>query len=392
MRVPLLFASAALALCLVPRPVAGGGATLVSIQAYPDRASIFPGGAFGFGAIGHYSDGSTRILTRKASFQSSNLSVAEFVKKNTILGVTAGTVTITASVSGVISQPLQFGVSPLAALTILPDVDGIRLGSLVRYGANGTLEDGFDGLPVSELVEWISLAPAVLPIGSGRKDRGLAEALALGTAPIQAQLGTSGPSITRDIHVVGMLAAVRVSPAQRVLRVGEGGRFRTIGSFEGGVEAEITPDVDWFSEHEDVVSVGSRGSLKVRGFGTATLRVVDRETGIDSQASGGNAQLTIVGPLRTLAVAPAALALLVGEEERFDVNGTVELDEAGTNLGSFDWAGRVDWFSSDSAVASVDDEGDVRCESAGTATVSARVTRSGILSSASDADGEITCS
>jgi len=392
MRVPLLVASAALALCLAPRPVASASGSLVSIQAHPDRASIFPGGAFAFGAIGHYSDGSTRDLTRKASFQSSNDGVAEFVKKNIILGVASGTVTITASVAGIASQPLHFGVSPLAALTIVPGQDGIRLGSLVQYGANGTLADGFDGLTVTSLVDWISLASAVVPIGNGRKDRGLAEGLALGTAPIMAKLGTSGPTLTRDVHVVNMLAAARVSPSQRVLRLGEGGRFRAIGSFEGGVEAEITLDVDWISENEDVVSVGSRGSLKVRGLGATTLRVVDRETGIDSEASGGNAQLTIVGPLHTLAVAPAALALGVGEEERLEVSGVVELDETGNNLGSFDWAGRVDWFSSDTAVATVDDEGDVRCESPGTAVISVRDQRSGIFSSASDADGEITCS
>jgi uncharacterized protein YjdB len=53
--------------------------------------------------------------------------------------------------------------------------------------------------------------------------------------------------------------------------------------------------------------------------------------------------------------------------------------------------GRVDWFTSDPDVATVDGDGDIACLAAGTATLSARDEETGITSTATGGDGEVTC-
>jgi hypothetical protein len=370
---------------LAPRPVAAGS-PLVELRVYPDGASIYLGGVFGMGAVGIYADGSTRDLSAKARFESDDLMVAEFVKKNFLKGLTSGVTHISASYKGVESAPVSFTVSPISGLAIIPAEDGLRLGTTLFWGATATLVNGADGFPFTRFVTWASDDASVLPTETEKKGRGVSVGAALGTANLSATFDrTSGPDlvVTRPITVVQTLSSVAVRPAARVIQEGDGARFRAIGTFEGGVLADISFDVDWSSLDEDVVSPSSKGTLKVRGFGTTTLRVVDRATLISSETSGGDATLTIVGEVESLTVEPASLALPIGEDERFDAIAAVE-----GSTETFSWGGRVVWTSSDPAIASVNADGDVLCVGAGTATISARDRRSAVTST----DAEITCS
>lgn len=84
--------------------------TLTSITVLPPNPTITVGQSKSFTATGHYSDGSTQTLTSVATWTSSNVAVAS-VSGGLAIGVTAGTVTITASYGG---------FSASTTLTVLP--------------------------------------------------------------------------------------------------------------------------------------------------------------------------------------------------------------------------------------------------------------------------------
>jgi hypothetical protein len=116
------------------------------------------------------------------------------------------------------------------------------------------------------------------------------------------------------------------------------------------------------------------------------MRALDKATGISSEDSGQNGVLTVVGELASLAVDPPALELADGETERIRALGTFD-----PPAGPFRMGGRVDWFTSDPAVALVDSDGDVICLAPGAATLSARDEKSGLTSTATGGDCALTC-
>lgn len=375
---------------LAPAPATAASSPLDEIRLFPGSQSIFVNGGFAFGAIGIYEDGTTKDLSGKVRFTTSNESVAEFERKNILAAKAPGTVQVGASYKGIEATPITFNVSPVGALSIIREENGVRLGSAVRWGAEATLLNGAGGLAFSPFVVWSTGNENVLSVDNRRNTRGISRGLALGTSTLTATFDRPDPGVdvmvSRLITVVDDLASIAVTPAVRVLQPGGGGSFRAIGTFEGGVLADITLDVEFISSNPDVLSVNKRGVLRVRGFGQTTLRVVDRETGVDSNTSGVNATVTIVGEVESLTVKPAAIELLLGESEGFDAIAEVE-----ENASTFSWGGRVVWTSSNDAVASVDGDGDVLCRTPGTAIISALDRRSGVRSTDTDADGQITC-
>jgi hypothetical protein len=121
-------------------------------------------------------------------------------------------------------------------------------------------------------------------------------------------------------------------------------------------------------------------------LGSVELVAFDKATGIRSEESGQNGVLTVVGDLVSLAVDPPALELADGESEHLRALGTFD-----PPAGPFRMGGRVDWFTSDPAVALVDADGDVLCLAPGTATLSARDEKSGLASTATGGDCALTC-
>ncbi|MEE8471169.1 MAG: Ig-like domain-containing protein [Dehalococcoidia bacterium] len=75
--------------------------TVQSIVVYPGLASIAIGRAQQFTAMATYSDGSTAVITNIATWQSYNPSVATIRSGGLAMGVSSGTVIITASVDTV---------------------------------------------------------------------------------------------------------------------------------------------------------------------------------------------------------------------------------------------------------------------------------------------------
>src|SRR5262245_41182767 len=366
-------------------------ATLESLEVYPTPASIPPGGAFGFGAIATYSDGSRKEVTKKAKFFASDPGVAAPLGKNVFGGASVGVSEIRATLGTLASsQNALLTVSPIASIAIEPDEEGIRLGTRFQFGAVATLANGTEDVEVTRLLDWTSFDPGVLSIGNGKKDKALAKTAALGATQVQARDPRTGVRALKPVQIVTELLAVVVDPSSRVLQLDDARRFQAIGQFESSsdesVEADISPDVRWSASNRAVATIDKSGRPAPRALGETTIGASDRKTAITSGRGGGDAVLTVVGRVLALTVTPAAAELAVGEDQRFDA-----LALFAGNPSTFSWGRRVGWSSSDPAVASVDGSGEVRCEGPGQATLVASDPKSTVTSTKTGGDGQVTC-
>lgn len=382
----LLLAGAALPV-LETRPAGAARPELVSITVLPASASLVPGQTLAVRAIGHYADDSTADITSKVVFKDDSAVARIF--KNLVTARDPGSVEIRAETKSggfTSDQNLALTVSPIVALELDPESDGIRLGDSIQWTARATLANGATRVPVTQLVDWTSSDTSVVHIGARNRIKGLARARKLGTATIEARDPESGATASLALTVVTELASIAVEPEERFLQLDESTRYRAIGTFEGGHEADISFSARWTSANPAIARIDKRGSVTPVAFGVVELAAFDKTSGISSDDSGQNGVLTVVGDLLSIAVDPAELELGVGETERLRALGTYE-----GAAGTFRMGGRVDWFTSDPSVATIDGDGDVACLADGTATLSARDRETGITSTATGGDGEVTC-
>jgi hypothetical protein len=374
-------------LLLASQPAGAARPELVSITVQPQLASLVPGQSLALRAIGHYADDSTADITSKVVFKDDSPVARIF--KNLLTARDPGEVEIRAvTKSGNLTsdQNLLLSVSPIVALALDPTSDGIRLGDSIQWSARATLANGATRVNVTPLMDWSSSDTGIVHIGARNKIKGLAKARGLGTATIEARDPESGASASMDLTVVTELASIAVAPEERFLQLDEETRFRAIGTFEGDREADISANARWESANPALARIDKNGVATPLALGVVELIAFDKTTGIRSDDSGQNGVLTVVGDLLSIAVDPPSLALGEGEVERLGALGTYQ-----GAAGTFRMGGRVDWFSSDTGVASVDGDGDVVCLAPGTATLWARDEETGLTSSATGGDCALTC-
>jgi hypothetical protein len=296
------------------------------------------------------------------------------------LAIAAGALLLAADLGGLAHAQ----GSPIVQLTVIRSRSAVRVGSSVTYRAFANLADGTTGVDVTETVSWSASTPGVVALTDN-----LATGIASGQTDVTAKDDASGVQsdpAAGTLRVVAALASVKVTPPKRVLPVKRSTRYRAIGTFEGGVEIDITADCDLSLSQPVVGTLDANGRLRAAAPGTSLVRAEDRATGVTSAASGGNAQVEVVGKLAALAVTPATLAV--------PVTGTTALKAKASFVDfcqQYTYTRRIAWSSSDSAVATVDREGRVSCLADGVVTISVRDRGGSVNSTGSNADARIVC-
>jgi len=158
--------------------------TLSSIAITPASPPILAAKAIKqFSATGTYSDGSTVNLTSKATWTSSNVSVATVASGGFVTGVIDGQTNITAAFATITSSAVVVKVVTLSSIAITPSsLQDFKVGATQQYTATGTFVDG----TITDLtadVSWISSDTSVASIDI----YGVAEAVKAGTATINAK-------------------------------------------------------------------------------------------------------------------------------------------------------------------------------------------------------------
>jgi hypothetical protein len=171
-------------------------AALSSIAVTPANPSIVQGLTQQFTATGTYSDGSTQNLTSSATWSSSNTGVVTIAAGGLATGVTSGQVTIQAvytSITG--TTALTVSTATLSSIAVTPANRSIAQGLTQQFTATGTYSDASTH-DLTSSVTWSSLNTAIATIASG----GLAKAVAIGTATIQASYQSTTGATTLTVN------------------------------------------------------------------------------------------------------------------------------------------------------------------------------------------------
>lgn len=159
----------------------------------------------------------------------------------------------------------------------------------------------------------------------------------------------------RDVVDPGL--TLSVSPGSASLFVSDTTRFAA--SLRDAAGTPVDAEFTWMSDNSSVVTISANGTARAVGAGSTTIRV---------SARGEEATATIsVAPDngQTLTVSPPSASLLVNQTEQL----TATLKDRNGNQVPADPV----WSTNNGSIASVNGEGLVRGEAAGSATVQARV-------------------
>jgi hypothetical protein len=153
----------------------------------------------------------------------------------------------------------------------------------------------------------------------------------------------TSPSPT--VTPVGDPVSLNVDPDHRTINQGAMTNGTCVATYANGATKNYTQRVEWSSSDPAIASVSNvdneRGRITGIAPGTIVLRARDPVTGIDSNDSGQNGEITVLGPLTSIDLTPVTASDTVGDERFFtakghfagspDKNITQDVDYASTN-------------------------------------------------------------
>ncbi len=171
---------------------------LVGIAILPSNPRIEARTFVKFTAVGTFSDGSTGGNLAGVSWKSSTPKVASMRSSGTAFGKRTGSVTITASASGLKgTTTLTVSNGTLVSLAITPANSIASNGSKQQFTATGTFSDSTTQ-DITLNVHWSSSSASVATIANAPSTAGLATAAGVGSTTIGANSGgiTNSTSLT----------------------------------------------------------------------------------------------------------------------------------------------------------------------------------------------------
>jgi trimeric autotransporter adhesin len=319
----------------------GGSSKLVNVAVTPGAQAIDVGGTATFRADLQYSC-KAPSQPPAITWSVSDATVASVDGSGQVLGLRAGTVSVTASAGG------KTGTASLTvkALTVVPELTGLRISPETAMVAAGetlpltaTADTSAGGSrDLSSTAAWSSSDATVATIS----DSGLLAAVAPGRVTITATFAGLMASAT-VLVTEARLTAIAVGPVDLTLTRGSSQQYMAMASFTDGSSRDITNDASWASSDGTVVLVADsppgRGLVTAVGVGTAM---------VSASLSGATGAATVaVSPptLTRLAIDPAVPAVPRGVEAVFHARGLF-------SDGSIDdVTALATWESSDPAVA-----------------------------------------
>lgn len=326
-------------------PLAGcSNPLVVSITVAPTSQSVAVNQTAQFTALGVYGHGknhppTSQDITNSATWTSSVPGVATINSSGVATGVSAGTTTITATMSGftgvtsatatltVTGAPGGGTVPPgttLVSLTVIPSSQSVAVPTqTAQFIAIGTTSSG-STIDVTNSVTWSSSSLQIATVGAAT---GLASALGQGTVTITARYTSGGNTLTgtATFTVLGgtteEFTAVTIVPnSQSVSASGQTGRFIALAtSGTTGLEEDVTdsPQIKWISSIPSVATVTSglvSGNGVAGGVSQGTSTITAELTNPDKSLVSNSATVTVTltpapEPLLSLTIIPSSITV-----------------------------------------------------------------------------------
>jgi uncharacterized protein YjdB len=165
----------------------------------------------------------------------------------------------------------------LSSIGVSPTSASIVKGTTQQFTATGTYSDSTTK-DLSASVTWTSSDDKVVTVSNEVATKGLATAVAVGSATITATITESGTSVhggtTLTVTEVA-LKSLALSPATLKLAKGTMAMIKATGTFADDTTQDLTETADWSSSAATIATVssapGSKGELTAAGEGTATI-------------------------------------------------------------------------------------------------------------------------
>jgi hypothetical protein len=245
-------------------------ATLVSIALTPSNPSVAAGNTLQFTATGTYSNGSTQNVTAAATWTSSDTGKAAVSNAAGTKGLattsSAGSTIISAAVGSVKgSTTLTVTAASLISIAVAPSGASIAAGTTQQFTATGTYSNGATQ-NITSSVTWASSNTARVTISNASGSKGLATAVAAGSATISATSGSVAGSTTLTT-TAATLTSIAVTPANPSITDGDTQQFMATGTYSNGSTQDLTASVTWTSSNTNVATVSNAAGSQ--GLGTA---------------------------------------------------------------------------------------------------------------------------
>jgi len=382
-RVLLLIAAVALPIAGCSNPLA------VSLSVSPTTQSVSAGQTAQFTALGVFGHGahpsSTQDLTGSVTWTSSAPGVATISAKGIATGVSSGTTTITASISGftgVVSATASLTVSGSSgggggtpsSIAIIPNTQLVTtVGDTAQFEAIETTATGTT-VDVTNTATWGSSSPSIATIGAST---GLATAVSLGTVTITATYTSGGNTLAGTaMFTVGSgspgnggsneeFTAVTIDPtSQAVSASGQTGQFIALATLgANGLEEDVTnsPQLTWLSSIPSVATVttglaSGNGLATGVSLGTSTITAELKNPDGSLVTSSSSVQVTLTPapePLLALQIIPTSITVdNILDDGQFLAIGTYSTSPTVRDL-----TNSVQWLTSSPSVFPVNTNG-----------------------------------
>ena len=323
-------------------------ATLVSIAVTPATTTLAIKGTAPLKAMGTYSDGSVVDVTASVTWQSGNANVAAVSNAagsvGSVTGLSAGSVTITATLSGVSgSATVTVTAATLVSIAVSPPNPSLPVGTTANLKATGTYSDN-STVDITTSVTWSSDTLSVATVNNANGKQGVVTAVALGTSNVHAKLGAIG-GVTTVTVTAAKLVSITLAPANPTVPAGTSQSLTATANYSDGTSVDVSATAVWTSSATTIATVsnaaGSQGAVTGIKQGTATVSAT-------FNGIVGTTTVTVGAPkLVQVVVAPIASSVRVGQTVRYAATGIYsDNTQQALNQG-------VTWTSSDTGVATL---------------------------------------
>ena len=335
-------------------------ATLTNIVVTPVTTVVGVNGNVQFTATGVFSDNSTQDLSSQVVWTSSNGAFATVNSTGLASGISAGSLTITAT-SGTISGSATLNVTTatLQSITISPDSPILPPHSRTQLTAIGHFSDGSQ--QVLSGVSWRTSAPQIAMVnGSGvlRTKNSKNKAVTV-TAKLNGITGTTSVTVTAMT-----IQTVAIQPANPTMAAGTKLQLSLIGTFsDGTTQVDLTASARWQTSNYADAVINRQGLVTGTAAGSVTVT-----GGINGLASATTTVTVTNATVQSIAVTPANPTIALGSSQQFAASGSF------SDGSSQDISNVVTWTSSTPTVAVVNQGGDAASASHGTTNINATLT------------------
>ncbi|MBF4390666.1 Ig-like domain-containing protein, partial [Vibrio anguillarum] len=226
-----------------------------------------------FDVVGHYSDGSSRILTdsNAVDWHASDLDVVLFDAPGIITGNTPGVVTVHASSGNIASNDVMVNVSSaeITEITVTPSPVQVAQGQTQQLTAMATYSDGTSS-DVTNSVTWTPTDTVTATVTT--------EGLLSGVEENSTTLTATKAGVTSNEVTVNVSSAeiteITVTPSQVNIAKGQTQQLTAIATYSDTTSSDISSSVTWTPADTNTATVTLDGLLTGVEVGSTTVTAI----------------------------------------------------------------------------------------------------------------------